>query len=579
MHFIFTCVCLGAEGQAGGQATLVADAHVNSALPAVNSGTISNVAVGGGYTGLWRFDLSLLPSGLTAAQVSRAVLILYPNRVDAAGSVSLSPVSSAWEEVTVTSSGMPPIANPVSTFAVAQAGSFVTLDITNLVQDWITSPATNFGFALTSSSAILQFDSKENDLTSHPASLALTLVSAGPAGPVGPVGPAGPIGPPGTAGATGATGAAGPAGAIGLPGPSGLMGAQGLAGPPGPTGAQGASGPAGLTGPAGPQGPAGIAGAAGATGLQGPPGPAGLPGAQGIPGPTGPPGVPGSQGLQGPAGQPGIAGPTGSQGPAGLTGATGLTGPSGPQGNTGQSGAAGPAGAAGLNFRGNWNAAYMYAVTDAVTFGGSTYVATVANTNVAPDQNASLWNLLAAAGATGPAGATGTAATVQVGSVTTLAPGSNATVLNVGTPSAAILTFAIPQGATGQAGSGSGGGPGGLTAAGSMVHAVSYTADFYSFSNTNQSLAETTAVLTWVPSGCTATQLNVFSLQGGSITVTTRVGTPGAMTDSALACQVSAGSACTSTGAVTIPTGAFVDFSVSHADGTPASVWAALTCS
>ena len=45
------------------EATLVADAHVNCALPAVNSGAISNLRVGGGYTALLQFDLGMLPSG------------------------------------------------------------------------------------------------------------------------------------------------------------------------------------------------------------------------------------------------------------------------------------------------------------------------------------------------------------------------------------------------------------------------------------------------------------------------------------------------------------------------------------
>jgi len=58
------------------EATLVADTHVNSALPAVNSGAISNLNVGGVYTSLLQFDLGVLPVGTTAAQVSRAVLRL-----------------------------------------------------------------------------------------------------------------------------------------------------------------------------------------------------------------------------------------------------------------------------------------------------------------------------------------------------------------------------------------------------------------------------------------------------------------------------------------------------------------------
>ena len=69
---------VAATGQARAvESTLVADAHVNQALPAVNSGTISNLNVGGGYTALLQFDLGTLPAGTTASQVSRAVLRLY----------------------------------------------------------------------------------------------------------------------------------------------------------------------------------------------------------------------------------------------------------------------------------------------------------------------------------------------------------------------------------------------------------------------------------------------------------------------------------------------------------------------
>jgi len=53
-------------------------------------------------------------------------------------------------------------------------------------------------------------------------------------------------------------------------------------------------------------------------------------------------------------------------------------------------------------------------------------------------------------------GKDGASATVQVGTVTTLASGSNATVTNSGTASAAIFNFGIPRGADGAAGSGSG---------------------------------------------------------------------------------------------------------------------------
>ncbi len=55
-------------------------------------------------------------------------------------------------------------------------------------------------------------------------------------------------------------------------------------------------------------------------------------------------------------------------------------------------------------------------------------------------------------GATGPTGETGTAATVTVGTTTTGEAGSEAIVTNSGTPEAAVLDFIIPQGITGPTG-------------------------------------------------------------------------------------------------------------------------------
>src|SRR6185437_1719485 len=105
------------------EATLVADAHVNSALPGVNSGAISNLNVGAGYTALLEFDLSTLPPATTSSQVSRAVLRLYCNRVDTAGQVSVQPVSGAWGEYSVTYATLPTLGSAVQVLQVNQAGA------------------------------------------------------------------------------------------------------------------------------------------------------------------------------------------------------------------------------------------------------------------------------------------------------------------------------------------------------------------------------------------------------------------------------------------------------------------------
>ncbi len=78
-----------------------------------------------------------LPAGTTAAQVSRAVLRLYCNRVDTAGLVSVQPVSGAWGEYSVTFATLPSLGSAAQVFPVSQAGAYVAVDVTALVQGWM----------------------------------------------------------------------------------------------------------------------------------------------------------------------------------------------------------------------------------------------------------------------------------------------------------------------------------------------------------------------------------------------------------------------------------------------------------
>jgi len=247
-----------------------------------------------------------------------------------------------------------------------------------------------------------------------------------------------------------------------------------------------------------------------------------------------------------------------------------------------------------MNFRGAWQTVNNYAVNDAVTYGGSTYLAQASGANLEPDLNPTYWTVIAQggmAGSAGATGATGTAATVSIGTVNTLTAGSPATVTNSGTSQAAVLNFGIPQGATGAAGS-SGSGTSSTSFAG-IYHAVSYATTYYSVnlpnaSNSENNEATTTGVLAWVPNGCTATQLSVYSQQSSTIVVTLRVGSPSSMSNTSLAVTVSTNSSATATGSVTITAGQFIDYIItgppppatqpSTPSGTPAGVWTALTC-
>ena len=270
---------MGAGVAQATDATLTGDAHVNQAHPTTNYGGMSNVYVGNGATGFFQFDLASLPAGTTAAQISKATVRLYVNRVLTAGTVSFAPVTSAWSEGTVTFATVPTVGGAFGTAGVGAAQQYVVVDVTALVQGWVTFPATNFGFAVTAATANVLFDSKENDETAHHARLDVTIASQGAAGVTGATGAAGLPGIAGANGATGATGSqgiqglAGVAGSTGATGAAGLQGAAGVAGLVGATGLNGSTGATGLAGSTGVTGTAGLAGTTGATGAQGATGP------------------------------------------------------------------------------------------------------------------------------------------------------------------------------------------------------------------------------------------------------------------------------------------------------------------
>ena len=397
------------------EATLVADAHVSSARPAVNSGAISNLNVGAGYTGLLQFDLSTLPAGTTAGQVTRAVLRMYCNRMDTAGPVSVQSLGGVWGEYSVTYATMPSMGSAVQAFSVSQAGAYVTVDVTSMVQGWVQAPATNNGLALTAGTAAVQFDSKENDLTGHAATLDISLSAQGAAGPAGTAGTPGAAGMPGAAGAAGTQGPVGPAGA------AGTAGSPGHAGPAGPPGS---IGPAGLTGPAG---MAGAAGAQGAAGSQGSPGLGyvgvyqstanyGLADVAGYLGSSyisliasnhgnTPSLSPGQWGVLAQA-QLGATGPPGATGSPGAQGAVGLPGAQGVAGVAGATGGVGPAGLPGLTYQGTYGPVSNYKVGDVVLWNGASYASlTAGNHGNTPDASPLQWGVLSQQG---PAGTMGT---------------------------------------------------------------------------------------------------------------------------------------------------------------------------
>jgi len=333
------------------------DAYIASASPTKNRGHAGALVVAGTErktrASLLRFDLtvgqstppaSVIPPGISGADVERAILTLFVAYVDAPGTVEIVPITSAWTESTVTWASQPTI-GPTPHFSavsvpISQSDSktWKTIDITELVRDWLdaTQPTPNNGLAIipSDSTIIVGLDSKENSATSHAPAIEMVLMTEGEPGPQGPPGPQG------------------------LPGPNGEKGSQGSKGDPG------------LTGPQGPKGDIG------------------------------------SQGLQGPAGPVGPSGVSGPAGPQGLKGDTGSTGSQGTQGPKGDTGDPGPP-VAGFGFRDAWNNATAYVANNIVTSGGSTWIALVNNVNIAPGTDATKWTLFAAKGDAGDQGIQG----------------------------------------------------------------------------------------------------------------------------------------------------------------------------
>ena len=60
-----------------------------------------------------------------------------------------------------------------------------------------------------------------------------------------------------------------------------------------------------------------------------------------------------------------------------------------------------------VQWQGNWSGSTAYNANDAVQFGGTSWIAKDANTNMQPDTHPTHWDVLAAKGATGPSGSGG----------------------------------------------------------------------------------------------------------------------------------------------------------------------------
>src|SRR5438874_4674164 len=176
-----------------------------------------------------KFSLATLPPGVAASDVTHARLRFWVNsNSTVAGSITLSPVTSAWDEYMLkdtTTATLTFGAPKLSELPVMSVSNFVSIDVTDWVKGWLSGTLANEGIEVEPSATTtflnLAFDSKESNQTSHEPRLEIALSK------IGPIGPIGPLGPQGIAGPAGPVGAGGPAGPAGTTGPQGIAGADG----------------------------------------------------------------------------------------------------------------------------------------------------------------------------------------------------------------------------------------------------------------------------------------------------------------------------------------------------------------
>ena len=177
-----------------------------------------------------KFDLATLPAGISGTDIDSATLRVYLSKVSTAGSIDLHVISAPWDESTVTAGDALALAPSFATVPVTDgdALSYLTIDVTTQLRDWVDGLVTNNGIALLPSGIKVEIDSKENKATGHPMEIEVALVPSTGGGGV----PAGAVMlfnlsacPSGWSELTGARGRA----LVGLPGAGSLAGTVGAA--------------------------------------------------------------------------------------------------------------------------------------------------------------------------------------------------------------------------------------------------------------------------------------------------------------------------------------------------------------
>jgi hypothetical protein len=140
---------------------LTDDAWINGNAPTTNFGMATTLTVHnyGPKFSLIRFDAAAI-AGKT---VQQANLVIFVRSLGSAGTLTVYPIVSSWNESTVTWARQPPTeAAAIANIALTNAPDLVEIDVTSVVQRWADGAIPDAGFLLTTVEPIkASLDSKE----------------------------------------------------------------------------------------------------------------------------------------------------------------------------------------------------------------------------------------------------------------------------------------------------------------------------------------------------------------------------------------------------------------------------------
>jgi hypothetical protein len=165
------------------QGTLTDDAYTSSNKANKNFGSDQSVQITGTTDrGFVKFKLtSSLPPNTIGGHVGKATLKFFVGNVTTPGTLEIRPVIAAWAEGNITDASAPALSTPIAVVAInaTDNGKWITIDVTQVVKDWLDGLLPNNGLAIVPTDPVnIKLDSKENGVTSHEPRLEIVLSHA-----------------------------------------------------------------------------------------------------------------------------------------------------------------------------------------------------------------------------------------------------------------------------------------------------------------------------------------------------------------------------------------------------------------